>query len=350
MKKSYVFILLLCLILPCFAFLGCNGLFSEKAICKVGNQAYSSLAEAIHACQDGDVIRVYNDVTADIPEDKKEEYGVVTATIDGKTYVEYNIEKSIKIYGVLKSYKKPKIYGSIKLNKTSKLDTLEIINDYISLEDNQKNQPFTTAVQVYDGEVTINNCYIHPAKSINNEVLQENNVTPLNGVEILRKTNNGEDFNYILKGNEINGYNNFSSSSSSTALALISEKEGFQNLKPFTMNYQTNKEYTYDIIFNDNKFHNNDTDLASSNQKSGVYEYLKTNNSNLVKQDNFDAGSTLMFTGAVFGPEEKEDFTVYGKMNFEKVKNLHFIIVTRSGYVKAKSRENVTVKTYVTLS
>ncbi len=351
MKKSYIFILLLCLILPCFAFLGCDGLFSEKAICKINDKAFSSLAQAINASQDGDIIKVYNDVTTDITEEQKQEFGVVTATLDGKTYVEYNIEKSISICGIYKNYRRPKVYGSFKLNKTVKLESLDIINNYISLEDDSKNLPFTTAVQVYDGEVTINNCIIHTSKSISNQVLEENNISCLNGVEILRKSNNGENFNYIIKNNEIGGYNNLTSSSSSTALALISEKQGFSSLQPFTINYQTNKIYTYDGIFNSNKIlDNNNTFVSSYNQKSGKYEYLKTKNSSLIKQENFDINSTVEFIGGVFGPEEKEDFVVYGKMSFEKVKNLHFIIVTPSGYVKAKSRENVTVKPYITLS
>lgn len=352
MKKWWVLALTLCFIFPCFAFIGCTSPFGEKAICKVDGTAYSSLAEAIEVCEEGKTIYIYNDVKESLDNTKLQELGLNFASSSGNVYVEYVINKAISIVGVDKNHKPPKIYGSIKIqtSSTATLNNLEIINNYISLENNELNKPFQVAVKVLNGNLVMKYCNIHKFQNIDNQVIQDNNLSCLGGVEILRSDSelNGQVLNYHLSSNEISGYNNFTLSQQSFGISFISNREGFANLEPFTINSQTNDRIM--VLESSNKIRESNNILTQVyNEESKIYEYLKTYNKDLIKEDNFDENSTVHFLGDSFGGDEKVDFNVYGAMSFKFIKNLNLIMKTSKAKVLPCPRQNVTVVPFVEL-
>jgi len=352
MKKWCFFALILCFILPCFPFLGCSSPFTEKAICKIGNTSYSSLAEAINDCEEGQTIYVYNDVKENLENENIKELGLNIASSNGNVYVEYIINKPITIIGVDKNYKSPKVYGSFKIqiSSTATLNNLEIINDYISLENDELNKPYQVAIKVLNGNLIMKYCNIHKFQIIDNQVIQDNNLSCLGGVEILRKDSelDGQVLNYHLSSNEISGYNNFTQTQQSFGISFISNRDGFTNLEPFTINSQTDDRMS--VLESSNKIRESNNILTQFyNEESKIYEYLKTYNKDLIKEDNFDENSTVHFLGDSFGGEEKVDFNVYGQMSFKFIKNLNLIMKTSKAKVLPCPRQNVTVVPFIEL-
>ncbi len=352
MKKWWILALTLCFILPCFTFLGCTSPFSEKAICKINGTAYTSLAEAIDACEEGQTIYIYNDIEEKIDNPRLEELGLNFATSNNNVYVEYKIDKSITIIGVDKNHKQPKIYGSLKIqtNSTATLNNLEIINDYISLENDEANKPFQVAVQILNGNLDMRYCNIHKFKDIENEVIFNNNLSCLGGVEILRKSGelDGEVLNYTLSSNEIYGFNNYTETSQSFAISFVSNREGFTSLEPYTINLQ--KDNRISVLESVNKIYENSNILIKVvDEQTQIYEYLKTFNSDLIKEYYFNEDSMVYFLGDSFGGDEKVDFNVYGQMSFKFIKNLNLIMKTSKAKVLPCPRQNVTVVPFIEL-
>ena len=355
MKKWWIYaivVAVLAIIIPICVVYGGTPLFAEKAMCKIGKTSYSSLAEAIEVCEEGGTIEVYNDIKEKLDNENLSKYNLSFESANNNVYVEYKINKAITIKGISQNYKKPKIYGSFKIevkdtSKAATLNNLEIINDYISLEDDQKNQPFKTAVEVLDGNIEIKNCTIHKSKQIKNDIIIENNLSCLSGIRILRKNNTGETLNYIIDKNTIENYDNFNVTESSFAISFVSEKEGFMSLEPYSIN-NSEKDFTVNIYESNKIKTSNTTMLCFYNQSSGIYSYLKTNYSNLIKEENFEEGSIVEFFGDVFDGQG-QDFNVYGQMYFNKIKNVNFYIKTFSGKVSHTSKENASVTPVIPL-
>lgn len=357
MKKWWIYalaIVAMAVLIPICIIYGGTPIVTEKAICKIGNKSYSSLAEAISVCDNGGTIYIFNDVKEDINNQLLKELHLTVSEVYGKTYTAYNIDKNITLKGVTQNRKQPKVYGSLNLSAPSNskitIENLEIINDYISLEDDSLNLPFKNAVQVLDGQVTITDCKINKSNQVDNSIVNSNNLSCLNGIQILRKTNDGQKLNYNLKNLIIDGYNNFTSEDSSCAISFVSQREGFSLLEPFSVNTDSLDISQSLDTFNKKMGENNNVLYSVYNEKEGFYTTLKTFNKNLIKEDNFIEGSYVEFLGEEFGYEEKTTFNVYGKMKFKKVKNIHFVIKTISGSINATERENVTVKVYAELS
>lgn len=358
-KFFTVFICLLCLILPCFAFMGCNAMF-EKAICKIGKTKYNSLAEAIVACDAGDTIYIYNDVKEDFTNKVFQENGFKVAQNSENVYVNYIIDKAINITGVKQNRKKPKIFGSFitnlanseQINYSINISNIEIINDYISLTDDNLNQPFTNAIQIKNGNANINDCDIHPYKQIDNATLQENNITCLNGIILTREDNevlNNVKMTYEIKNNQIYDYSNYTTNSYSSAFSIIENAPGYRALAPYSIN-NTETEFVRDLTEFNQINKNNSTKLQIFNFLTQNYGYLSTLNSNLIKEENFYKDSIVDFYGQDFGYSEKTTFNVYGQMYFVNLHDIHFVMKTSSAKVaNSGTRRNVTVKVFMDL-
>ena len=359
MKKITIFLLSLILIIPIFSFFGCNALY-EDAICKIGKKEYSSLAQAIVDCKEGETIKVYNDVEENINNSLFKESTFIANSSNNKVYVNYIINKPINIVGVKQNYKQPKIYGSFvtelsssdSINKNILIYNVEIINNHISLTDNEQNKPFINAITINNGNVSIENCYIRQSITVENEILEENNISCLNGIVLKRKNNtplDGQTLSYYIRNNKISGYNNYYNNQTSSAFSIINNEENYSFVYPCSINGHT--ENLIDIIELENKIYKNNTTLIQNfNYLTQKYSYLSTSNPNLIKQNNFEEDSEVEFLGQNFGYQNKTDFEVFGHLTFKNVKNINFIMKTASAKVTIKgSKSNISVVPYILL-
>lgn len=351
MKKLNIFLLVFSIALCGLGFAACTPLY-EKATCKIDGigKAYYSLAAAIKNCPADHSIYVYNDV--DEKSSTQEVLSLAHGQLEQKVYVQYIIDKPITIQGVRQNGKYPKIFGSFvtdlsdseEIDKTISFYNVHIKNDYISTENNAQNLPFVNAVEVKNGSIEMENCTISKTFNMDNNIVKNNNLSLLSGVAINRK--NIEEFkdktyNYIFENCSINGYNNFNDENSSFGLSFQHNGSGYGTLNPFNLNYS---EYRYDVLnaFN-NSISGNSTNFQNIDLSSHVYYDLYTNNSALIKENYFVEGSNVVFFGDNFGFDEVTDFNVYGKMEFSKATNVHFIIKNSSARANVAKGVNVTV-------
>lgn len=340
--KKWCWLLCFMFILPCFAFCGCD-IFYQTAICKIGNQEYSSLGDAIVASKEGDVIDIYNDCLKN-----NAQLSFTSTNLNGVDYVQYIINKSITLNGIAQNYKKPKVFGSIITNlpdenKTITIKNIELINDYMSTETDSKNTPFLSAVRVLDGNITVQNCNIHTSNTIENSIIEQNGLSLLNGISITRNTDN-KNYHYIVRDNEIYNYQNYTQEKSACAFCIQTENN--KSMLPYKINYDDSDFLT--VLTTQNKILNNQTNVKICNDDKEVYNFLSTYQKSFIKDSNFIEGSIVEFLGDVFGYDTLQTFNVFGQMKFNAVKNIHFVIKTATGKVERNisKDENIKVTPY----
>ncbi len=356
MKKISIFILIICFIIPIFSFFGCTPLY-ENAICKIGKKEYSSLAQAIVECQEGQTIEVYNDVKENLNNNLFIDNTFIATSANNNVYVNYIIDKAITIKGIKQNYKQPKIYGSFvtelssleSLDKSITITNVEIINDHVSLTDDNLNKPFVNAVTIKDGSITIKNCVIKQSVKIDNSIIEENNLSCFNGIILSRKQNSvlsGQTLSYFIRENEFYGYTNYTTTQTSSALSVLSNYSDFGSIYPCTINGQE-KDFFKNLEYENTISPNNAIIIQNFDFLTQKYSYLRTYNPNLIKPENFEENCTIQFLGKNFGFETKTDFEVYGHLSFKNVKNINFIMKTTTAKITIEgSRNNISVVPY----
>ena len=298
---KYFFIISL-IFSPLLFFYGCydsNNCDCEKSIIKINDVEFDSLAEAISVADAGETILVYNDVN------EVEHDTYLNRKVNDKIYTVYEIEKPITIKGVDIDGSKPKVYGSFIINLNDSkyqdchitIENLDITHDYVSLTDPIANELFSSAIRVLDGSLNLVDNNIHMAKSIHDEIIENNDLPLFYGLTMSRpieSENKEKSYTYDIKWNTFGLYSNIKDDVYSSAFRMLENNDEFGKFSPAKINASINN---YSLaIYNNNSFdtennimainmdidNNKIVSIVTNNQNCIDYEMIKNKDSKIL--------------------------------------------------------------------
>ena len=151
-RYFFIFIIIFSII---FCVVGCSSYESKNGQnIMIGETEYGSISSALASSDVGDTILVYDDVKESSVDEFND--GFEREVLDDNTYVAYEIDKPLTIKGVLKNGERPKVYGAFIIELSDKkfedchvtIENLEIVHDYVSLNNAVKNESFSSGVKV----------------------------------------------------------------------------------------------------------------------------------------------------------------------------------------------------------
>jgi len=293
MRKYFFICMVFCLSISSLIFVGCVADYDidgqVTAPIKIGDDEYTSLAEAIAKANDGDAILVFDDVIEN--RDNKHVKALSSAALGDDVYVAYEINKPIVIKGVSADGGKPQINGCFLVNlgdekykdNSVTIDNLEIKHGYMSTVDDSVNQNFMVGIRVLDGSVNVVNNNIHAIAHIDDETILENDLSLTYGLMMSRPRESkvsGETMHYDIKGNVFGEYKNTKDWSFASPFLIVENFEDLGDFSPSIVNTKSNNFATE--IFNENEFDEDNSIYAAD------YDHDQILFNSLAVNDDFD--------------------------------------------------------------
>jgi len=342
--RKYFFMLLLIVIVP-ILLTACSSdnELRESAIVKIGETEFNSLSEAVVSSEVGDTILVYNDVKEDISANSLQNFKCYES--NDNVYVAYEIKKPLTIKGVIQNGDRPKVYGSFFIELSDEkfkdshitIENMEIIHDYVSINNNEINEQFSAGVRVVNGSANIVDNYIHMSKDLSDDIIQSVDLPLFYGIMMSRPLESelsDISFNYDIINNMFGEYRNQKGGSYSGAFIINENSEGVGEFFPSKINTAS---YNFSLaIYNYNDNENNSMIYACDwDTDKNQYNSLITNNKGVVDFSKLTKPESRFLFNGDYGGDEEIKVNVYGTMVFNgNVKNVVFNLMNENAKVE----------------
>jgi len=318
MRKYFFIIILLFISTMIFCACSSGAEYNEKAMVKIGDTEYNSLAHAIEEAEDGETILIFNDTV----ESDKNLPNLTTASVDGLVYTVYEINKPLTIKGVIKDGKKPIVHGSFHLNiandeykeNSITIENLEIVHGCINTTDNELNEKFSIGIHVISGSANIVENDIHLNKKLTNDEVQNYDLPLCYGIVLSRPKDSmilDQSFTYEISENRFGDYSNIKDNVFASAFSIVQNYEDLGSFSPSKLNRESTN-FSLSVYENNYFSDNNYVYAMDYDGNSMTYKSLVTNNINVLSQEKLnDNDNQVVFIGDMIS-DNLISFDIFG--------------------------------------